>query len=207
MGTHPIFESDFDCLTEMGGSGVRRDWYQSNERIILALLVKGTSNVTVEFSDQSFSCNGLDKDGNNFTEKIQLALPINPAESTFKVTGSKIEFKLKKATEGLRWELLEIEAAVETVSKPHNTTKDWDKIGKEAEEEFKKDVEEGGGEAALQQMFKNIYANANAETQRAMMKSFQESNGTVLSTNWNEVGKEKVEMKPPDSMEYRKWEG
>ena len=40
-----------------------------------------------------------------------------------------------------------------------------------------------------------------------MMKSFQESNGTVLSTNWNEVGKEKVEMKPPDSMEFRKWEG
>ena len=27
-----------------------------------------------------------------------------------------------------------------------------------------------------------------------MMKSFQESNGTVLSTNWNEVGKEKVEI-------------
>ena len=40
-----------------------------------------------------------------------------------------------------------------------------------------------------------------------MMKSFQESNGTVLSTNWNEVGKEKVEMKPPDSMEFKKWEG
>ena len=82
-------------------------------------------------------------------------MPINPNESTFKVTGSKIEFKLKKATEGLRWEVLENDSTpAETVPKPHNSSKDWDKIGKEADEEFKKDVEEGGGEAALQQMFK-----------------------------------------------------
>merc|ERR1712131_183338 len=135
MGTHPIFESDFDCLTEMG---VRRDWYQSNEKIILALLIKGTSDVTVEFLDQSFSCSGLDKDGNKFTEEINLALPINPKESTFKVTGSKIEFKLKKATEGLRWEVLENDAPIETTPKPHNSSKDWDKIGKEADEEYKK---------------------------------------------------------------------
>ena len=41
--------------------GVRRDWYQSNEKIILALLIKGTSDVKVEFENQSFSCSGLDK--------------------------------------------------------------------------------------------------------------------------------------------------
>lgn len=35
--------------------------------------------------------------------------------------------------------------------------------------------------------FREIYANANEETKRAMMKSFQESNGKALSTNWNEV--------------------
>ena len=33
-----------------------------------------------------------------------------------------------------------------------------------------------------------------------------ESGGTVLSTNWSEVGKEKVEVKPPDGMEFKKWE-
>uniref|UniRef100_A0A183SE50 SGS domain-containing protein n=1 Tax=Schistocephalus solidus TaxID=70667 RepID=A0A183SE50_SCHSO len=32
-----------------------------------------------------------------------------------------------------------------------------------------------------------------------------ESGGTVLSTNWDEVGKGKVEVKPPDGMEYRKY--
>ena len=28
----------------------------------------------------------------------------------------------------------------------------------------------------------------------------------MLSTNWKEVGKEKVEVKPPDGMEYKKYE-
>ena len=43
-------------------------------------------------------------DGNNFNEKIELALPIVPSFSTFKVSASKIELRLMKATEGLRWE-------------------------------------------------------------------------------------------------------
>ena len=38
--------------------------------------------------------------------------------------------------------------------KAHNSSKNWESIAKEAEEEEKKDVETGGGEAALQQMFK-----------------------------------------------------
>ena len=32
-----------------------------------------------------------------------------------------------------------------------------------------------------------------------------ESGGTVLSTNWKEVGDQKVDVKPPDGMEYKKW--
>lgn len=33
-----------------------------------------------------------------------------------------------------------------------------------------------------------------------------ESNGTVLSTNWKDVGSKKVEGSAPDGMEMRKWE-
>ena len=39
-----------------------------------------------------------------------------------------------------------------------------------------------------------------------MNKSYQESGGTVLSTNWKDIGKKKVEVKPPDGMEYKKYE-
>lgn len=53
--------------------------------------------------------------------------------------------------------------------------------------------------------FKKLYKDADPDTRRAMMKSYQESNGTALSTNWAEVGKGKVETSPPDGMEARKW--
>lgn len=33
-----------------------------------------------------------------------------------------------------------------------------------------------------------------------------ESGGTVLSTNWKEVAKDKVDCKPPDGMEFKKWD-
>ena len=36
--------------------------------------------------------------------------------------------------------------------------------------------------------------------------SVQESGGTVLSTNWSEVGKSKIDVKPPDGMEFKKWD-
>jgi suppressor of G2 allele of SKP1 len=38
-----------------------------------------------------------------------------------------------------------------------------------------------------------------------MNKSFQESGGTVLSTNWSEVGTKKVEGTPPKGLEMHKW--
>ena len=39
-----------------------------------------------------------------------------------------------------------------------------------------------------------------------MVKSYQTSGGTVLSTNWAEISKQKTEVKPPDGMEFKKWD-
>ena len=58
----------------------------------------------------------------------------------------------------------------------------------------------------LNNFFKKIYGQGSEEQRRAMMKSFQESNGTVLSTNWEEVGQKPVECTPPDGMELKKYE-
>jgi suppressor of G2 allele of SKP1 len=78
----------------------------------------------------------------------------------------------------------------------------WDRLEKEAEEAEKSEKVEG--EAALMKLFRDIYANADEDTKRAMMKSYSESGGTSLSTNWNEVGKGEVKPVPPAGLEPKK---
>ncbi|XP_029458836.1 protein SGT1 homolog isoform X2 [Rhinatrema bivittatum] len=82
-------------------------------------------------------------------------------------------------------------------------TRNWDKLVVEIKEEEK--TEKLEGDAALNQLFQQIYADGTDEVKRAMNKSFMESGGTVLSTNWSDVGKKKVEVKPPDDMEWKQY--
>ena len=78
--------------------------------------------------------------------------------------------------------------------------KNWDALEKEAA----KDEEKADGDKALNQLFAKIYKDSDDNTKRAMMKSFTESNGTCLSTNWDEVGKAPVETRPPEGMVAKK---
>ncbi|EXJ93866.1 hypothetical protein A1O1_02259 [Capronia coronata CBS 617.96] len=61
--------------------------------------------------------------------------------------------------------------------------------GDEAGDDVDSDYETGD---AVDGFFKKLYAGADPDTRRAMMKSFYESKGTALSTNWSEVGKAPV---------------
>ncbi|KAL8740883.1 MAG: hypothetical protein Q9190_006457 [Brigantiaea leucoxantha] len=99
--------------------------------------------------------------------------------------------------------------------------KNWDKVvddltkkpkkKKMADEEEQKDedddqgINDYDGADPVNGFFQQLYKNADPDTKRAMMKSYQESNGTALSTNWSEVGKGKVETSPPDGMEAKPW--
>ncbi len=87
--------------------------------------------------------------------------------------------------------------------------KDWDGITKDilSKEKAKttSDDPNAGGDMASNEFFQQLYTNADEATQRAMKKSYQESNGTVLSTNWAEVGKGEVVTKPPTGQEAKKW--
>lgn len=77
----------------------------------------------------------------------------------------------------------------QTFIKPFSK-KNWDAIVDEFEKEEEKDPN-------MTDLFKKIYESGNEEVRRAMNKSFQESAGTVLSTNWDNVANKKIEPKPP----------
>ena len=94
--------------------------------------------------------------------------------------------------------------------------KDWDKVVKEANKAARSDSEKKSsgyddddddeGADGANFFFNKLYKDSSPEVQRAMVKSFTESNGTALNTNWDEVSKGKVETVPPDGMEAREYE-
>lgn len=88
--------------------------------------------------------------------------------------------------------------------KPYASNKNWDKI----DQDIKKDLEneKPEGDAALNGLFKQIYERADPDTRRAMMKSYQTSGGTVLSTNWGEVADKDYEGKDrPSAPDGQMW--
>ena len=50
-----------------------------------------------------------------------------------------------------------------------------------------------------------MFKNADDDTKKAMMKSYQESNGTALSTSWADVSKGPVKTEPPEGLVAKKW--
>jgi suppressor of G2 allele of SKP1 len=142
---------------------------------------------------------------------------VDPAKSSYNVTASKIEVVLEKTIQR-KWASLEATEPAASAARPEPTVdqagpketapsyptssksgpKNWDKLASDME------VDKEGDE--MNNFFQTLYSGADPETRRAMMKSYQESNGTVLSTNWAEVGKGKVETSPPDGMVEQKWD-
>ncbi|KAH8664424.1 SGS domain-containing protein [Xylariales sp. PMI_506] len=68
------------------------------------------------------------------------------------------------------------------------------------------DVDDEADAGNVDDFFKKLYEGADPDTRRAMMKSYVESNGTSLSTNWAEAKDKTYDTQPPDSMEAKKWD-
>ena len=96
--------------------------------------------------------------------------------------------------------------------------KDWDAVARDLSRKPKENSEGSGqgeewededldveGDPASA-FFKKLFKSADDDTKRAMMKSYSESGGTVLSTNWSEVGSKRVVAQPPDGMEAKQWD-
>jgi suppressor of G2 allele of SKP1 len=217
-------------ITQTPVDKIRHDWYQNNQNIYLTLLAKGVpqDKAVVEITERTMSISFpvAASDATYDFSLDPLYASVNVEKCITRILPSKVEIILAKATPGQKWHALESSEpvaettpkdeasktdsaarAVFTASAPSgpayptsskNGPKDWDKFGDDDEEE------EGD---ATNSFFQKLYKGASPEVQRAMMKSYTESNGTSLSTNWEEVSKGKVETLPPDGMEAKSWNG
>ncbi|NXM37878.1 SGT1 protein, partial [Gymnorhina tibicen] len=194
---------------------LRYDWYQTESQVIVTIMIKNAQkdDVSVQFLEKKMNASVRLPSGEDFNLKLDLLHSIVPEQSTFKVLSTKVEIKMKKP-EAVRWEKLEGQGDSPKLKQftpdtqhlyPSSShyTRNWDKLVVEIKEEEKNEKLEG--DAALNKLFQQIYSDGTDEVKRAMNKSFMESGGTVLSTNWSDVGKRKVEVNPPDDVEWKKF--
>ncbi|KAM0754730.1 SGS-domain-containing protein [Meredithblackwellia eburnea MCA 4105] len=207
---------------------VRHEWYQSDSDVVLSLFIRNVDKDTlnVEYEQNAVTISYPLQTGSQFSWSLDsLAHEIDTKNSSVRVLAPKIEITLKKKQPGVRWAKLEAEegadAHVDTMAQPSGTGRsyptsskvktNWDALAKSAVEEEEKGKEamskdpNGGGDKQLNELFQKLYEGATDEQRMAMVKSYQESNGTALSTDWNDVKKGKVETRPPDSMIAKKW--
>ncbi|XP_037537996.1 protein SGT1 homolog [Nematolebias whitei] len=201
-----------DVNTTSAAPPAKRDWYQTESQVIITIMAKNVpkDGVCVTFKEKELSAKIQLASGENYNFHLQLLHPIVPQQSCFKILTTKVEIKMKK-TDAIRWEELEGEGQEASIKhfNPHqyptssHHTRKWDAMVSDINEEEKKEKLEG--DAALNKLFQQIYSDGSDEVKRAMNKSFMESGGTVLSTNWGDVGRRKVDVTPPDDVEFKKY--
>lgn len=198
----------------------RTDWYQTQSGVVISLfpahLPSSADDMRVEVADNQKKLEvayKIAETQSEFQYSVRLLHEVVPQEVQAKVFTKKVEITLKKA-QPKQWKTLEslnspelsnissfptTAEASASLDYPSSSKKhvDWSKIDVDDDED-----DSGSADA----FFQKLYANADPDTKRAMMKSFIESNGTALNTNWEDVSKKKVETSPPEGMEVKSWQ-
>ncbi|CCE86184.1 Piso0_005840 [Millerozyma farinosa CBS 7064] len=191
---------------------IKDDWYQSGDKVIITVYAKAVKESDVEFKadESSVLISFPISIGSEYQFEINpLFSTIDPQSSGFKVYSTKIEVSLKKK-EAVKWSSLagaeesntlsnESSATHKPLSYPSSSKKaiNWSSFDIQDEEETDKSETD---------FFAQLYKNTDDDTRRAMMKSYVESDGTVLTTNWEEARAKKFETSPPEGMVAKKWD-
>lgn len=190
----------------------KHEYYQTGDTVILTIKAKHCDPelVKVQYTNDTLAVDIMNETEMKsvYTRVFKLYSRIDPDYCTHKVMSTKIEFKLSKSI-AVHWTDLEkpfAKGEKEKLKSAYSSKKDWNAIERSLTkaEEFEKPE----GDAAMNKLFKDIYSKASDDTRMAMNKSFSQSGGTVLSTNWDEVEKEDYikDRTAPDGMEWRSWE-
>ncbi|KAG5364367.1 Protein SGT1 [Yarrowia sp. E02] len=165
------------------------DFFQTPTHINAYLYMPNLVNYTPKVSGTSGSFKVTFTNTSNpqdsFDKTVILHGDIEPELLQEKVYPTKLEIQMRKKTSG-NWPSLEkgasgASSASSAMAAP--TTKDWSKI------QIEDDSDDELNSENPDDFFKALYADADDDTRRAMMKSFVESGGTSLSTDWDKVEK------------------
>jgi len=204
-------------VADVDASKYRHQWYQTPTHVYVSVFAKKLPTSRVSLDVSRTTCRIQIRDEETGTQvEYQLFLhlwgPVDTQDVVPECFNPKFEVKLRKA-DGSNWAELqrsgapEQEAKQEALPRPWASSKkpmDWDKL--EAEVKAAEKDEKLDGEVGFQKFLKDLYGDSNEDQRRAMMKSYVESNGTVLSTNWAEIGQKKTEWRAPDGMEAKQRE-
>eukprot|EP01017_Pseudomicrothorax_dubius_P023999 TRINITY_DN2554_c0_g1_i1.p1 TRINITY_DN2554_c0_g1~~TRINITY_DN2554_c0_g1_i1.p1 ORF type:complete len:422 (+),score=160.89 TRINITY_DN2554_c0_g1_i1:96-1361(+) len=200
-------------------------WHQNNDKVYIFIREKLPSRdvLKTNITEKRLEVSYARTDSSTYELGLDLAHEVLPNTAVINVHFEEVEIQLEKKEKNKNW--LVFEAGAEEQTGPakvdpnigatpaypssSKVKRDWSKIDHDIEVEMKKNKEYEEGDPA-NAFFKELYAHADEETRKAMIKSYQTSGGTVLSTNWNEVKEKDYEGKDrpeaPAGQTWRKWE-
>ncbi|KAI0998669.1 hypothetical protein K3495_g9525 [Podosphaera aphanis] len=209
-------------------SKIRHEWYQSQDTVAIEILAKGVpkESASVQIQEKSLEVSfPIASSQSTYSFNLEpLFSNVDTTRSSYRITPHKIEITLQKAKSGLKWIDLEAKESIDTnesaeaqskvtadtsnsgpkhqapmyPTSSRTGPKNWDTVVGDEPEDDNAD----GPDA----FFKALYKNADADMKRAMIKSYQESNGTSLSTQWSDVGSRKFDTVPPEGVEAKRWD-
>ncbi|AAS50504.1 AAR138Cp [Eremothecium gossypii ATCC 10895] len=200
----------------------RMEWYQTTQKVTISLFVsklpRSHSEVIVQVvngKDLTVSY-PITAGGSEFQYSLTLAHPVDSECYSVVVLTKKVEVVLQKK-DSIHWKTLEdvgqgdvqsfpaehasVDSAPSNSSNLQYPSSSRKKINWDALELDEAEDDQQSADA----FFQSLYANADPDTKRAMMKSFLESGGTALNTDWNEVSKGRIEPSLPDGVEMKEF--
>lgn len=177
----------------------KMQWYQSSSHVSIDIYAKNVNREksSVVFEPSHLKVRLVRPDMEEYALDKELSEDILAESSSWSASKYKVEIRMKKAVNGSTWRALDkgeevvsaaVQAGAESVRRKgvqEDRNKQWKSLAEKELQDYKEDD-------SPMALFRTLYKDADEDTQRAMMKSYSESGGQVLSTNWDEVKKKKV---------------
>lgn len=172
---------------------MKLDWTQDDQFVHIELHTHTLKTVQVQFNERDLQIEMCFK--NRIPEKETFAMRLSdrviPNGCRHQFQRETIKLTLKKVEPNHWTDAGQVSQESNLQSKkPKKKTLDtneWERLLRETE------AENGDNEKDPSDVFKQLYDFGDDNARRAMIKSFTESNGTVLSMNWGEVQRDKVQ--------------